>query len=109
MALIPAKVIARIHATSEGLEELSWEWVLRADGQVSYRLIAVGGRRERNPWIAAARLPAGDLQALGRGQEKARAVLESLAHQRGHQARRARRQLSIGAHVRRELGAALLR
>ena len=34
MAVIPAKVIARIHATSDGLEELSWEWVLRAGGQV---------------------------------------------------------------------------
>ena len=103
MALIPAKVIARVHATSDSLEELSWEWVLRADGQVSYRLIAVGGRRERNPWIAAARLPAGGPQALGRGQEKARVVLESLACQRGHQARRARGQLSTGARVRRKL------
>jgi hypothetical protein len=90
MPWIPAKVIARVHATSEGLEELSWEWVLRADGQVSYRLTAVGGHRERIPWTAAAQLPASDLQALRRDHRRARAVLESLARQRGHQASRAR-------------------
>ena len=80
-----------------------------ASWKVGYRLIAVGGRRERNPWIAAARLPVGDLQALGRGQENARVVLESLACQRGHRARRALGRLSSGAHIRRELGAGPLR
>lgn len=45
MARISAKVIARIHTTSDGLAELSWEWILRVNGQVlrgSPRLVAAG-------------------------------------------------------------------
>jgi len=49
MPWIPAKLIARIHATSDSLEELSWEWLLRADWQVSYRLTAVGGQWGAQP------------------------------------------------------------
>lgn len=97
MARMSANVIARIHTTSEGLAELSWEWILRVDGQVLRRLTAVGGRRERNPWMDVAQLSARDLRALQWDHPGARAVLESLARQRGHQASQMRGQLPTGA------------
>jgi len=97
MARMPAKVIAQIHTTSAGLEELFWEWILRVDGQVARRLTAVGGRRERNPWMDVAQLPARDLQALRWDHPRARAVLEGLARRHGHQARQRREQLPTGA------------
>ena len=50
MALFPAKVIVCVRAISSGgLAELAREWVLHADGQVSFRFTEVDGRRERNP------------------------------------------------------------
>jgi hypothetical protein len=93
MARMSAKVMVRIHTTSDGLAELSWEWILRVDGQVQRRLTAVGGRRERNPWMDVAQLSARDLKAVQWDQPRARAALESLVRQRGHQASRARGQL----------------
>ena len=87
MPLIPAKVIARvISRTSSNLGELTWEWVLRADGQVSYRLTAIAGRPERNPLARAAQLPATQLQAVRSDQARAQALLTGLARHRGHQA-----------------------
>jgi len=100
VARMSAKVIARIHTTSDGLAELSWEWILRVDGQVQRRLTAVGGRRERNPWMNVAQLSARDLQALQRDHPRARAALESLARQRGHQASRARGELHTELSLR---------
>jgi len=96
MARMPTRVIAQIHTTSDGLEELFWEWILRVDGQVARRLTAVGGRRERNPWMDVAQLPARDLQALRWNHPRAQAVLESLARQRGHQPSQMRGQLPTG-------------
>jgi hypothetical protein len=86
MALISARVIARVHTTylSE-LKRLSWEWVMRSDGAVSYRLTRVDGRRERNPWQLAARLPAADLQTARGDHGRAVTLLAELARKRGHQ------------------------
>jgi hypothetical protein len=51
MALLSPKVIAQVSGRSAGeLGVMSWEWIMRADGQVLYRLTQVNGRRERNPW-----------------------------------------------------------
>lgn len=100
MARMSANVIARIHTTSDGLAELSWEWILRVDGQVLRRLTAVGGRRERNPWMDVAQLSARDLQAFQWDHPRARVALESLARQRGHQTSRARGQLHAELSVR---------
>ena len=85
MALIPAKVIGRIRATS-GSDHggLTWEWVLRADGQFSYRLTEVGGHGERNPWRLVTRLTATQLQVARRDPRQCENLLAELARQHGH-------------------------
>ena len=47
MALVPRKVIARLVSVSGGdPAELSWEWILRANGQVYCRLTGIDGHWE---------------------------------------------------------------
>jgi len=85
MALLPPKVIAQVSSRSTGeLGVMSWEWIMRADGQVSYRLTKVNGRRERNPWIPATRLPAAELEAIRGDEAKATEMLAVIARQQGH-------------------------
>jgi hypothetical protein len=85
MALLPQKVIAKVSARRVGeLATTSWEWILRADGQVLYRLTSVNGRRERNPWTPATRMPAAELEAIREGKSKAAEVLDAVARQHGH-------------------------
>jgi hypothetical protein len=85
MALLSPKVIAQASTRSAGrLEATSWEWILRADGQVLYRLSEVNGRRERNPWTAVTRLPAAELEAIRGDKTKAAEVLDVIVRQHGH-------------------------
>ena len=85
MALIPPRAIARVNSSSASeLAVMSWEWILRADGQVSYRLTKVDGRWERNPWSLVTQLAAAELQALRGDRSKATAVLDDLVRQHGH-------------------------
>jgi hypothetical protein len=85
MALLSPKVIAQVSVRSAGkLGATSWEWIMRADGQVFYRLTEVNGRRERNPWTLATRLPAAELEAIRRGKTKAAEVLDVIVRQHGH-------------------------
>jgi hypothetical protein len=85
MALIPPKVIARASTSSASeLAVTSWEWIIRADGQVLYRLAKVDGRWERNEWSLVTRLGPAELQALRRDRSKAASVLDDLARQHGH-------------------------
>ena len=87
MALLSPKVIAQVSGRSAGnLGEMSWEWIMRADGQVFYRLTEVNGRRERNPWTLATRLPAAELEAIRGGKTRATDVLGVIVHQHGHRA-----------------------
>jgi hypothetical protein len=87
MALLSSKVIAQVSGRSAGkLGEMSWEWIIRADGQVFYRLTGVNGRRERNPWTLATRLPAAELEAIRSGNTKATQVLDVIVRQHGHRA-----------------------
>jgi hypothetical protein len=85
MALLSPKVIAQVsgHSASE-LAVMSWEWIMRADGQVLYRLTKVNGRRERNPWTLATRLPAAELEAIRGDKTKATEVLDVIVRQHGH-------------------------
>jgi hypothetical protein len=85
MALLSPKVIAQVNARSTGqVGVMSWEWILRADGQVCYRLAKVDGRRERNAWTLATRLPADALDAIRGDQAKATAALDAIVRQHGY-------------------------
>ena len=88
MALLSPKVIAQVNGRSAGeLGVMSWEWIMRADGQVLYRLTKVNGRRERNPWTPATRLPAAELEAIGGRCTRPKAsteVLEVIVRRHGH-------------------------
>jgi hypothetical protein len=87
MALLSPKVIAQVSARSAGkLGEMSWEWIMRADGQVCYRLTEVNGRRERNPWTLATRLPPAALDAISGDKAKAAEALDVIVRQHGHRA-----------------------
>jgi hypothetical protein len=86
MALIGGpKVIARVNSSSaSALAVMSFEWIMRADGQVCYRLTRVDGRSERNPWTVVVQLPLAELQTLGRDKSRAKALLDDLARRQGH-------------------------
>jgi len=79
-------VIAKLGSSRGGeFAALSWEWVMRADGQVSYRLAAVDGHREHNPWMDVTRLPATESRLLRHDHALAVSRLADLARQRGHE------------------------
>ena len=85
MALLSPKVIAQVSGRSAGeLGVMSGEWIMRADGQVFYRLTKVNGRRERNPWILATRLPAAELEAMRGDKTMATEALDLIVRQHGH-------------------------
>ena len=85
MALLSPKVIAQVNVRSTGeVGVMSWEWVMRADGQVLYRLAKVDGRRERNEWALATRVPAAELDALRGDQAKATAALDAIVRRHGY-------------------------
>ena len=80
-----SRVLARIFSThSNEFASLTWEWIIRADGQVCYRLTELRGRRERNPWRSVTRLSGADLRAIGEDTAGAEAWLAGLALERGH-------------------------
>ena len=85
MALLSPKVIAQVSGRSTGkLGATSWEWIMRADGEVLYRLTEVNGRRERNPWIPVTRLPAAELEAMRGDKTRAAEALDVIVRQHGH-------------------------
>ena len=85
MALMSPKIIAQVSSSSATeLAAMSWEWIMRSDGQVFYRLTKVDGRRERNPWTLATQLPVAELKALRGDKSRAIEVLDVIARQHGH-------------------------
>jgi hypothetical protein len=85
MALLSPKIIAQVSGRSAGaLGTMSWEWIMRADGQVSYRLTKMNGRRERNPWTVATQLPAAELAAIREDKARAAEVLDIIVRRHGH-------------------------
>jgi len=85
MALLSPKVIAQVSSRSAGkLGATSWEWIMRADGHVLYRLTEVNGRRERNPWTQVTRLPAAEQEAVRGDKSRATEVLNAIVRQHGH-------------------------
>jgi hypothetical protein len=82
-----AEVLAQLGSSRRSaFVALSWEWVLRANGQVAYRLATVDGRAERNPWTPVTQLAATDLHWLRQDRARAAALLADLARQHGHEA-----------------------
>jgi hypothetical protein len=82
---LAAREISQIETTySSDLGTFSWLWIVRADGEVQYRLSHVDGRRERNPWRSVCRLTAAELRAIHADPARATDLLARLARARGH-------------------------
>jgi len=82
---VSAREIASIETSyTSDLGTFSWAWVVRADGEVQYRLSHVDGRRERNPWQSVCRLTAVERRAAGSDQARATDLLIRLAREHGH-------------------------
>ncbi len=85
MPRLTAREISRIETTySSELGTFSWSWVVRADGEVQYRLSHVDGRRERNPWQSVCHLTTVERRAIDSDQTRAIDLLTRLARERGH-------------------------
>lgn len=83
--LVAAREISQIETTySSDLGTFSWSWVVRADGEVQYRLSHVDGRRERNPWRTVCHLTAVEMRAIHADPARATHLLMRLARERGH-------------------------
>ena len=88
MALISPRAIARVNSSSASeLAVMSFEWIMRADGQVLYRLTKVDGRGERNPWSLVTQLAPAEMDALRGDKGNATGVLDDLARHHGHKTR----------------------
>ena len=72
---------ARNHESSADLE---WQWTLRADGSVWWRLTRVRGREEHNDWQCAGQLDKAAWNALAAGQLTPADYLETCARDHGH-------------------------
>jgi hypothetical protein len=82
---LAAREISRIETTySSDLGTFSWSWVVRADGEIQYRLSHVDGRRERNPWRSVSHLTAVERRAIDAVPTRATDLLMRLARERGH-------------------------
>ena len=85
MPRLAAREISRIETTySSDLGTFSWSWIVRADGEVQYRLSHVDGRRERNPWQSVGQLTAAERRAIYADPTRATDLLMRLARERGH-------------------------
>ncbi len=82
---LSAREITSIETTyTSELGTFSWAWVIRADGEVQYRLSHVDGRRERNPWQSVCRLTSVQRLSIGSDQARATDLLIRLAREHGH-------------------------
>lgn len=85
MPRLSAREISRIETSyTSDLGTFSWHWVVRADGEVQYRLSHVDGRRERNPWRSVCHLTRAERRAIDTGQTRATDLLIRLAREHGH-------------------------
>ena len=85
MARLTAREIGRLESTyTSDLGQLTWVWVLRADGRVMYRLSHINGRPERNYWRQVYQLSETEREEVGRDSGKAAGLLARLARERGH-------------------------
>ncbi len=81
----------------EASADLEWQWTLRADGSVWWRLTRVRGRDEHNDWQCAGRLDEAAWQALAAGRRTPADYLETYARDHGHR-------LAVPRHRQARLG-----
>ena len=82
---LTAREISRIETTyASELGTFTWAWVVRADGEVQYRLTHVDGRRERNAWRSVCRLTTAECRVVDSDRDRAANLLAYLARERGH-------------------------
>jgi len=85
VARLTAREIGRIESTyTSDLGQLTWAWVLKADGRVLYRLSHINGRPERNYWRMVYELSVTERWEVGKDPGRAVDLLERLARERGH-------------------------
>ena len=85
MPRLTAREISRIETTyASDLGTFSWAWVVRADGEVQYRLSHVDGRRERNAWRSVCRLTRAERRAIDSDPRRGTDLLIRLAREHGH-------------------------
>ncbi len=65
--------------------DLEWEWTLRADGSVWWRLTRVRGRDEHNDWQCAGQVDGAGWKELAGGRLTPADYLEMRARDHGHQ------------------------
>jgi len=85
VARLTAREIGRIESTyTSDLGQLTWAWVLKADGRVLYRLSHINGRPERNYWRMVYELSVTERWEVGKDPGRAVDLLARLARERGH-------------------------
>ena len=85
MARYGAREIGRLDTTyTSDLGKLTWEWVIKPDGRVLYRLSHINGRPERNDWRELYRLSPTERWEISADSTKAADLLARLARDRGH-------------------------
>ena len=85
MARLSAREIGRLESTyTSDLGQLTWVWVLKADGRVMYRLSHINGRPERNYWRQVYQLSVTERWEVGKDPGRAVDLLARLARERGH-------------------------
>ena len=81
----PTAQIGRLESTyTSDLGQLTWAWVLKADGRVMYRLSRINGRPERNYWRMVYQLSPTERWEVGNDSGRAADLLARLARERGH-------------------------
>jgi hypothetical protein len=84
------EVVSLPARNQESSGDLEWDWTLRVDGSVWWRLTRVRGRDEHNDWQCAGRLDGNAWKALAAGRVTPADFLESYARHHGHQLLRPR-------------------
>jgi len=78
------EVVSMPARSQEASADLEWEWTLRVDGSVWWRLTRVRGREEHNDWQSAGQLDDAAWKALAAGRVTAADYLEMYARNNGH-------------------------
>ena len=84
------EVVSLPARSQDASTDLEWQWTLRADGSVWWRLSRVRGREEHNDWQSAGQLDTAAWKALAGGRLTPADYLETYARNHGHRLARPR-------------------